>query len=763
MKTSPSKFLLRVAAVASVAATFSFSSPAQAQSWTGGNATSDSWGATSQWSSVPAFNNTTGLTFNVLTRPNTWIGGNRTIKSLAYGADIDSALGINLQDFNFGAARNLTFDTDVVGGNATISVASGATGNITIGNATSTSGAIGAVVLADNLVVDHNGSGNLNFNRAITGAGFSVTKTGTGTMVFNSIGSSPNTFSGNMNINQGRLVANGFIVATDLNNAANINMGGGTLEVQNVSGANKDYTTVGFNVNSASTLAFANKNNTTYTLTFSGANAFALNANLTVQNISSNATLGNGINISRSITGSGAMSVETYNNVTSGESDFALGRVNLSGNNTGWSGGLVISTGTANLGGNSTLGSGVGVNAGTGSITLGQTGNTFGAGLQLGAATGGGQQNITNNIIVTAGGYRGIKLFSDHTYSLNGTIDLQGDLNLHNAAFNNDKRIIVEGNISGVGGLSITEALSGAKDFIRLSGNNTYTGATTIGTNATLSVLSASGNGIGDSSAVSLVGSGSALTISSNETIGSLTSAGAVGTLVLASNTTLTTGGTNASTSYGGTSSGAGSLTKVGSGNMTFTAAQGYTGTTTVSSGTLLLASGATLASTNIQVSNAATLDVSALAGGLTIASGNRIGGDGSVTGDLTLASGSKFVFSLTSTLDVSGTVTTDTSFGVASLVNSDGSAIDWSLVGNGVYTLIGSTTTVFSASNIGNFDFANRVVNIGGTGKDVYFSNGSLQLNVIPEPATWLLLSAGLTTLAVRRRRRCNGFRAED
>lgn len=746
MKT-PS-FLRRVSVVVAAVGVFALSSPAHAQSWTGGNSSgSTSWGATSQWSSVPTFTNTTDLTFNVLTAPNTWIGANRTIRSLTYGVDIDSALGVNLQDFNFGTARNLTFDTDAVGGNATITVASGATGNITIGNATSTGGTLGGLILADNLVIDHNGSGLLNLNRQISGTNFGITKSGTGTLRIGTFNA--NSFTGAANFNQGTTILNNTgAVGGDLNTASAINLGGGTLRIQTSSALNKTLTS-NMTVSAASTLAYENTTNTTQTLAVS-TGTMALDANLTVQNISSNTTLANGINISRNIAGTGAMIVETYNNITSEASDYGLGRVALSGNNTGWSGGAVIRQGTAALSGNSTLGSGVNVNAGTGSITLGETSNSFGAGLQLAASAGGGAQIINNNIIVRSGGFRSIRSFSDHTYSLNGTIALEGSLTVVNSGFFTDKHIILNGNISGVGGLNIAE--TGNPGFTRLTGNNTYSGATSIGTGAVLNILSSSGNAIGDSSAVTFAGAGATLVFNStNESVGSIASSGTDGAINLGANT-ITTGGNNASTSFGGVISGTGgSLTKVGSGTMTLTAAQGYTGSTTVSTGTLVLGVGATLASTNIQVDSGATLDASALVGGLSIASASRIGGDGTITGDLSLVSGAQFVFSLTQTLDVTGTLTLDNAFSVASLVNANGSAVDWSVVSNGTYTLIGATGDF---SNITNFGLANKATGLGG-GKEAYFQNGSLQLVVIPEPSTWALLALGMTTMVVFRRRR--------
>ena len=93
-----------------------------------------------------------------------------------------------------------------------------------------------------------------------------------------------------------------------------------------------------------------------------------------------------------------------------------------------------------------------------------------------------------------------------------------------------------------------------------------------------------------------------------------------------------------------------------------------------------------------------------------------------------------------------------DNTFSVASLVNANGTAVDWSTVSNGTYTLIGSSSNF---SNISNWGLANKATGLAG-GKEAYFQAGSLQLVVIPEPTTWALLGVGLTTMVVFRRRRC-------
>lgn len=176
-------------------------------------------------------------------------------------------------------------------------------------------------------------------------------------------------------------------------------------------------------------------------------------------------------------------------------------------------------------------------------------------------------------------------------------------------------------------------------------------------------------------------------------------------------------------------------LAKTGLGTLELTASNSYTGGTLVSAGTLLI--------NNTTGSGTGT-------GIVNVASGARIGGDGTIGGSLSLTSGAQFVFTLGQTLDVTGPVTLADSFGIASLVNADGSAINWASVTDGTYTLIGNTSDF---SNISNFGLANAA-SIGG-GRSAYFQNGSLQLVVVPEPGTFALLLGGLAVIGLAARRR--------
>ena len=96
----------------------------------------------------------------------------------------------------------------------------------------------------------------------------------------------------------------------------------------------------------------------------------------------------------------------------------------------------------------------------------------------------------------------------------------------------------------------------------------------------------------------------------------------------------------NGGTTFGGRLRGATKLTHAGPGTLTLTGNNTYTGTTTISNGTLALgASGSIVNSASILIATGATFNVSALAGGFTLGSGKTISGAGTVAGKLTAAS----------------------------------------------------------------------------------------------------------------------------
>ena len=176
---------------------------------------------------------------------------------------------------------------------------------------------------------------------------------------------------------------------------------------------------------------------------------------------------------------------------------------------------------------------------------------------------------------------------------------------------------------------------------------------------------------------------------------------------------------------------GTGGLEKLGAGSLTLNGAQTYTGPTLVSAGTLTLALNSSITSA------------------VTVAGGAALGGTGTIAGSLAFSSNAKFVFGLT-TLLVNGSSdsVTFTDFGIDDLVGLT-SATD-----EGTYTIIGGSATI-NTNGLLNLGSASAY-SLGG-GKSAYFSEGSLQVTVVPEPSTYALLvlaGLGLAGHVIRRRR---------
>jgi autotransporter-associated beta strand protein len=347
---------------------------------------------------------------------------------------------------------------------------------------------------------------------------------------------------------------------------------------------------------------------------------------------------------------------------------------------------------------------------------------------------------------------------------------------------------------STIGGDAATDGgltASGA-GALTLTGVNTYTGPTTLSAGE---LAITSGGTLGaSSSAVNL--SGGTLDLGGQtSTNGNFTMAGGTiqnGTLS-ATNYSLTSG-TVAATLADGTA-GPSPLSLSGTGTVTFTTNQTFTGTTALNGATLALGTGGTLASTNINLGASAsqgTLSIAASA--YTLASNQTLAGYGTVNigagaGTLT-ANGTITNGGSTAILHVAGSLTLGSTATTALTITAPGIAgtaydavqLTNALTYNGTLDIVYSGVTapigtfnLFSAGSFVTSDF-NSVVLVGTWSPSSFVSQGNgvwidtagggstiltftgptgnLTVSAVPEPSTWALLSLALIGGLVARRK---------
>jgi len=134
------------------------------------------------------------------------------------------------------------------------------------------------------------------------------------------------------------------------------------------------------------------------------------------------------------------------------------------------------------------------------------------------------------------------------------------------------------GTISGTGGLTKT-----GSGTLTLTGTNTYSGATTV----SAGTLYIGGSGAMSAASDYTIASGALLQV--NDTLGTVTagSIAGAGQIRIESGSTLETGATNASTTFSGMIWDSGSIRKVGSGTLTLTQENTYSGGTTIAGGAI--------------------------------------------------------------------------------------------------------------------------------------------------------------------------------
>jgi len=538
----------------------------------------------------------------ILTQANTYDGGT-SIQSGVVQAQHTNALGTGAVAVSDGAALNLaggisptntvTVGGSGVGGNGAIRNVSGAnalSGTITQTADTRIQSDAGTLTLSGTVAgTDKNltvgGAGNTTVSGTVaTGAG-TVTKDGAGTLTYS--GATANTYTGDTTVNAGTLA---------LSKTTNVNSVVGNLVVN--TGTVSQTTSGQIASSKAVTL-----NGGTYAL--SDGTAGSITQTVQTLTTSSGSTVNLGTADTLTVSGTGISTVSGLITGTGGLATSGTGTVFLGGANT-YSGGTAIGsivtaanstslgsgTATVSSGGNLQLQSGVnlanaftlsgpGTNANDGAIENFSGNNTLSGVLTLAAAT---RVQSTDGTLTLANTVAN----SGQTLTLGGPSDTA-----------------VTGVITGSGGVT----KDGAGTLTYSGGSaNTYTGTTTVSAGTlnlskTAAVNSVAGNLAVSAGTVNQTTSGQLATTSGVILTGgtyNLEGAGSVtqsvqtlttssgSTVNLGASDTLTINGSSAST-VAGVISGTGNLTQAGSGTTTLSGASTYTGTTTITAGTVQL------------------------------------------------------------------------------------------------------------------------------------------------------------------------------
>ncbi len=530
--------------------------------------------------------------------------GDGTAAGATYVATISSVLagtsGLDKQDLG---TLVLTGANTYTGG-TTVSA-----GTLQIGDGVTNGSIVGDVVNNSNLVF--NPAAAQTYAGAISGTG-SLFKQGSGTLTL----TGANTYTGGTSITGGRLIVSGGRSLSDHD---------------------------GLIIGSAGTLELLDADETVGWL--SGAGAVHLNGNgLTVA--SGGTTFSGSISGSGSLTktGTGTLTL-SGNNTYSGETTVAAGVLRIENVNflSSTTGEVTVLSGAALhlAAGNSQSSRGALTLNGMGVASDGAlravSGDSYFGTVTLGSAT---------KIQVDAAGYLGLDRITGNNTDL--TVDGAGNMT-------------VEGSLSiGTGGL----VKNGAGDLL-LMGANVFTGTTTVN-DGTLTLQN--GHAIRDTSAV-VINTAGALYVVHSEAIGSLAGAGNVHVW---SDQTLTIGDDNTSTTFSGvladyfmaTYIEGGGLRKTGSGTLSLTGTNTYTGATTVDGGTLSV--NGSIASSSLTVNAGGTLGGNGIVGNTTINGGTLAPGNSidtlTVQGNLSFTAASRYMVEVSPSnadrVNVTGTAT---------------------------------------------------------------------------------------------------------
>jgi fibronectin-binding autotransporter adhesin len=481
----------------------------------------------------------------------------------------------------------------------------------------------------------------------------------------------------------------------------------------------------------------------------------------------------------------------SQNGGTFGLTKAGAGTLELGASDT-YTGATVVSAGALDVQNNAGLG-------GTSSVTVTATG----AALQLSGVITSTAVPLTLNGTGLSGsgaldGISGLNTYSGSiTLGSNTTIGSESVLNLSGATLTGSGFNLTltgggTGTVSGAIGTGAGTLTKAGAGTWTLSGANTFTGSTTI-SSGTLAL--GVGGSLAHSSGVSL-GSNTAIfdITAGDQTIQSLSGVGFTTSHVELGIHKLTVGTGNTSTTFDGIieGPGGGSLTKVGTGVLTLSGANSYTGGTTINAGkvsvasvptslgagTITLGGGELLTTGASSASNTGTLNaganVIAAAAATTATYSGIIGGSGSVTlgegantgtviftaddnyvGTTTIAASTTAQFGATGTTGTAGTGNIIDN-GVAVFNHTNNITVANAISGSGRVVQSGSGTTTLTGANGyaggttisgGALSVANLATNIG-TG-NITIGGGELITTATTSTAKTVTLTAGTDTLA--------------
>jgi fibronectin-binding autotransporter adhesin len=372
------------------------------------------------------------------------------------------------------------------------------------------------------------------------------------------------------------------------------------------------------------------------TLLLSGNGSLSAKTTVAVSGVFDISAVAGGSATIGSLSGSGTVNLGGNTlNIANGSTSFSgaisgVGGLSISGGTqiisgaNSYTGGTTITAGTLQLGNGGTVGSIVGGVADMGTLAFDYSVPT----LFNGTITGLGQVNqagVGTTILTATNSYTGGTIVSLGTLQIGngGTAGAitGGVLDNDILAFDHSDAIVFSGVISGTG--AVTQIGNGN---LTLTGINTYTGTTTIGSGDTLT-LGAGGSIVSSSSIVN-----NGLLDVSTATIPQISSLAGAGTVTLGAKTLVLT---NAAGQFSGGISGTGGLTVTG-GSQILSGSNSYTGATRVAGGSLAI-NGSITPSSSVTVDPGGALSGIGTTSAVTVNNGGTLAPGMSGAGTLTV------------------------------------------------------------------------------------------------------------------------------